>query len=109
MLDMAHQFFNRRPPAQIDENVGDRMTMKLRRGGFSRIEIPSWATFRNRIVAGTIYTPSDNDRMLLRRQSPENEALAARELSTYPMRASCSLAALSEKIKVTSSTMRVLP
>ena len=31
MLDMAHQFFNRRPPAQIAQNVGDRMTMKLRR------------------------------------------------------------------------------
>ena len=30
MLDMAHQFFNRRPPAQIAENVGDRMRMKLR-------------------------------------------------------------------------------
>ena len=60
MLDTAHQFLNRRPPALIGENVGERMTMKLRRdesesylrrGRFSRIEIPSWATFRNRIVA----------------------------------------------------------
>ena len=31
MLDTVHQFLNRRPPAQINENVGDRMTMKLRR------------------------------------------------------------------------------
>jgi hypothetical protein len=69
MLDTAHQFFNRRPPAQIAENVGDvgdLITMKLRQKEVSY-------------------------------------------LRGHPMAASCSLAALSEKIKGTSSTMRVLP